>query len=70
MPLGDDFTAEFDRDIASLNILHVYPEDAGEYTCVAYNELGTVASSAYLKVDGKNITFCYFVLIILFIRQS
>jgi len=30
----------------------VYPEDEGEYTCVARNSAGMVSCSAVLKVDG------------------
>jgi len=33
----------------------VYPEDEGEYTCVAYNELGRAITSACLVVDGKKL---------------
>ncbi|XP_011705986.1 PREDICTED: titin-like [Wasmannia auropunctata] len=46
-----DFTAEFDGETARLNIQHVYPEDEGEYTCVAYNDLGKAYTSACLVVD-------------------
>ncbi|XP_071646927.1 uncharacterized protein [Temnothorax longispinosus] len=46
-----DFAAEFDGEMARLNIQHVYPEDEGEYTCVAYNDLGKAYTSACLVVD-------------------
>ncbi|VEN59092.1 unnamed protein product [Callosobruchus maculatus] len=49
--LGGDFTAEFDGHIAKMTISQVYPEDEGEYTCVAYNELGKAFTSACLVVD-------------------
>nr|CAH7728979.1 unnamed protein product [Callosobruchus chinensis] len=49
--LGGDFTAEFDGQTAKLTIAQVYPEDEGEYTCVAYNELGKAFTSACLVVD-------------------
>lgn len=60
--MGNDFTSEFDGEVARLSIQHVYPEDEGEYTCVAYNELGKAFTSACLIVDGNltlksNITF-------------
>lgn len=60
--MGNDFTSEFDGEVARLSIQHVYPEDEGEYTCVAYNELGKAFTSACLVVDGNlalksNITF-------------
>ncbi|XP_043669858.1 titin-like isoform X2 [Vespula pensylvanica] len=49
--MGNDFTSEFDGEVARLSIQHVYPEDEGEYTCVAYNELGKAFTSACLVVD-------------------
>ncbi|EFN64027.1 Myosin light chain kinase, smooth muscle [Camponotus floridanus] len=54
-----DFAAEFDGETARLSIQHVYPEDEGEYTCVAYNDLGKAYTSACLVVDvpeGKEST--------------
>lgn len=39
--------------MARLSIRRVYPEDEGEYTCVAYNELGSDSTSACLVVDGN-----------------
>lgn len=48
-----DFAAEFDGETARLSIQHVYPEDEGEYTCVAYNDLGKAYTSACLVVDGN-----------------
>jgi len=48
-----DFATEFDSETARLNIQHVYPEDEGEYTCVAYNDLGKAYTSACLVVDGN-----------------
>ncbi|KAJ8975128.1 hypothetical protein NQ317_019398 [Molorchus minor] len=49
--LGGDFNADFDGETARLSINQVYPEDEGEYTCVAYNELGKAVTSACLIVD-------------------
>lgn len=59
--LGEDFNADFDGKSARLSIRSVYPEDQGEYTCVAYNELGKAHTSACLVVDGKLIVkySCY-----------
>ena len=51
--MGGDFSAEFDGETARLCIQHVYPEDEGEYTCVAYNDLGKAFTSACLIVDGN-----------------
>lgn len=41
------------EDRATLHIRRVYPEDEGEYTCVARNNIGTAVSAACLIVDGK-----------------
>lgn len=49
--LGGDVSADFDGKTARLTISQVYPEDEGEYTCVAYNDLGSAATSAVLVVD-------------------
>ncbi|KAG5320919.1 UNC89 protein, partial [Acromyrmex heyeri] len=49
--MAGDFATEFDGETARLNIQHVYPEDEGEYTCVAYNDLGKAYTSACLVVD-------------------
>lgn len=51
--MSGDFSAEFDGETARLCIQHVYPEDEGEYTCVAYNDLGKAFTSACLIVDGN-----------------
>lgn len=51
--LGEDFNAEFDGQTARLSINQVYPEDEGEYTCVAYNELGKAITSSCLIVDSE-----------------
>ncbi|XP_033210455.1 titin homolog isoform X2 [Belonocnema kinseyi] len=49
--LSGDFSAEFDGEIARLSIQHVFPEDEGEYTCIASNQLGKAYTSACLIVD-------------------
>lgn len=59
VPLGGDFKVDFDGLTARLSINQVYPEDEGEYTCVAYNELGKAYTSACLVVDGKKIIFAW-----------
>ncbi|XP_069686561.1 titin homolog isoform X2 [Periplaneta americana] len=51
LPLGGDFSTELEGETARLHIHQVYPEDEGEYTCVAYNELGRALTSACLVVD-------------------
>lgn len=42
-----------DTGEATLRILGVASEDDGVYTCIASNELGSVTSSASLRVLGK-----------------
>lgn len=44
--------SQFD-DSCQLEISRVYPEDEGEYTCVATNNAGRVSCSATLTLDGK-----------------
>uniref|UniRef100_T1JHX9 Uncharacterized protein n=1 Tax=Strigamia maritima TaxID=126957 RepID=T1JHX9_STRMM len=46
-----DFRPDFDGRVCRLKINDVYLEDAGEFTCVAYNDAGKVTSSAFLTVD-------------------
>lgn len=43
-----------DTGEATLRIIGVSPDDDGVYTCVASNELGSVTSSASLRVLGEN----------------
>ena len=59
LALDGDFAAEFDGETAKLIIHHVYPEDEGEYTCVATNELGKAFTSACLVVDGTLILYAW-----------
>lgn len=47
--------SQFD-DSCQLEISRVYPEDEGEYTCVATNNAGTASCSATLTLDGKFVT--------------
>lgn len=49
--VGVDFS---DTGEATLRIIGVASEDDGVYTCVATNELGSVTSSASLRVLGEN----------------
>lgn len=45
--------SQFD-DSCQLEISRVYPEDEGEYTCVATNNAGTASCSATLTLDGES----------------
>ena len=52
---SEEFKLLYDQDnICSLTIPDVYPEDAGRYTVVAKNELGSAMSTAELFVEGEN----------------
>ncbi|KAK2709051.1 hypothetical protein QYM36_014620 [Artemia franciscana] len=51
LPKSPDFEEIYDGTIARLNIHQVYPEDEGEYTCIGYNDLGKISTSACLVVD-------------------
>ena len=51
---SEEFKIFYDDDnLCSLVIPDVYPEDAGKYTVVAKNELGTAETTAELFVAGK-----------------
>ena len=51
---GHRFRPAFDFDYVALDILSVYPEDAGVYTCRAYNKLGEAVTSSSVKVIAKS----------------
>ncbi|XP_054090488.1 myosin light chain kinase, smooth muscle isoform X8 [Zeugodacus cucurbitae] len=51
LPSGKDFTMSYDGIKATLSIPRIYPEDEGEFTCVAKNNLGRTLSSACIIVD-------------------
>lgn len=42
------------EDSCQLEISRVYPEDEGEYTCVATNGGGSVSCAATLTLDGES----------------
>uniref|UniRef100_A0A8D3DZW3 non-specific serine/threonine protein kinase n=1 Tax=Scophthalmus maximus TaxID=52904 RepID=A0A8D3DZW3_SCOMX len=48
------YRSKIDTGEATLRIIGVVSEDDGVYTCVATNEVGTVTSSASLRVLGEN----------------
>lgn len=49
------FQMSYSDDVAILHILGVFPEDQGEYTCMAENEAGAVESSCDILVTGRLI---------------
>uniref|UniRef100_A0AAY5KTQ4 Ig-like domain-containing protein n=1 Tax=Esox lucius TaxID=8010 RepID=A0AAY5KTQ4_ESOLU len=50
---SDFFRMSTFDDTFQLEITRVYPEDEGEYTCVARNQGGMVTCSAHLKLMGQ-----------------
>lgn len=50
---GHRFRTAYDFGFASLDVLTVYAEDSGEYTCRATNRLGQAQSSVVTKVQCK-----------------
>lgn len=53
----DDFSMNYNQNIASLSINHIYHEDEGEYTCIAENNIGRAYSSACIIVCLKLTSF-------------
>lgn len=59
---NDDLSTSFDSGCAILTIKRVYPEDEGEYKCIASNSIGKSVSSACIIVDGmllKSFSFAF-----------
>lgn len=52
LPSASRFHITFDFGYVALDITHVVPEDAGEYTVKAINNLGQCTSSINLRVQG------------------
>lgn len=42
----------YEDDIVRLTVLTMYPEDSGQYTCVAKNQAGTDSTQTELLVEG------------------
>ena len=49
---GHKIKPQYDFDFVALDLLSVYPEDSGTYTCTARNALGEATSSATVKIAG------------------
>jgi hypothetical protein len=54
LPSASRFHSTYDFGYVSLDIDHVVPEDAGQYTVRAVNKLGEATSSINLNVQGKS----------------
>ena len=50
-----DYIIEYNRatGVCSLNISEAFPQDSGQYTCVASNLVGSESSTAWLVVKGN-----------------
>lgn len=57
---GHRFRTAYDFGFASLDVLSVYAEDSGEYTCRVTNRLGTAQSSVTTNIKCENIIFLPF----------
>lgn len=51
--LGHRFRPAYEFDYVALDLLGVYPEDSGVYTCQARNQLGEAVTSCAVKIIGK-----------------
>lgn len=49
---SEEYATSHDGARATLSIKRIYPEDEGEYTCIATNSIGKTFSSACIIVDG------------------
>lgn len=49
---GHKIKPQYDFDFVALDLLGVYPEDSGTYTCTARNALGEATTSAQVKISG------------------
>lgn len=50
---GHRFRPSYEFDYVALDILGVYPEDSGVYTCQARNQLGEAVTSCSVRVHAK-----------------
>ena len=48
-----DFQITYESGYARLAIREAFAEDSGRFTCTSTNEAGTISTSCYLLVKGK-----------------
>jgi hypothetical protein len=51
--IGHKIKPAYDFDYVALDLLTIYPEDSGIYTCNARNVYGEAQTSATIRVQGK-----------------
>ncbi len=49
---GHKIKPQYDFDFVALDLLSVYPEDSGTYTCTARNAMGEATTSAQIRITG------------------
>lgn len=60
---GGDLPArkvKFENYNKTLRIINVSEEDAGEYVCMANNQLGSIRHSIFVQVKGEEVTVAMF----------
>nr|CAD2187171.1 unnamed protein product [Meloidogyne enterolobii] len=57
LPHAHRFRTFYDFGFVSLDILHVYSEDSGQYTCVAENSLGRTETSTQFTCQPKSLIY-------------
>ena len=53
---GHKIKPQYDFDFVALDLLNVYPEDSGTYTCTARNALGEATTTSTVKISGKDLS--------------
>ena len=64
--VGGNYTTVETNTSTVLTVLNVAETDAGEYTCVAENELGRCNASTILKVQGLCVCVCTYMCIYMY----
>lgn len=52
---GQDFKISYDGCLATLEITEIFPEDEGQYTCIAKNPAGEGKTTCTLTVIGEDL---------------
>ncbi len=57
LPDNSEFAQKFDGKVAMLDILEVFPDDAGKYVCEAENDFGLSKTSCVVTIIGSGESF-------------